>query len=179
MATSLLGTTESVPGTSIPVEFVQQTSCNQPSESYRSAPSTPQKSTPQTNTVTIAYTPTQQLQQQQPGATTPLTNANLSSSLQTDPQSLHRGVTDAAVAGQSLGSGDASQQQSGEVAAVITPTVTSTTDLTQVLSGLQNSGELTSVLQQQPHLVEGTSEHQLSSLNFVAIGVPFTAMHAL
>ena len=177
MATSLLGTTESVPGVSIPVEFVQQTSCNQPSESYRSAPSTPQKSTPQTNTITIAYTPTQQLQQQQPGATS-LTNANLSSSLQTDPQSLHRGVTDAATA-QSLGSGDASQQQPGEVAAVITPTVTNTTDLTQVLSGLQNSGELTSVLQQQPHLVEGTSKHQLSSLNFVAIGVPFTAMHAL
>ena len=103
MATSLLGTTESVPGASIPVEFVQQ-----PSESYRSAPSTPQKSTPQTNTVTIAYTPTptpQQLQQQQPGAT-PLNNANLGSSLQTDPQSLHRGVADVAT------SRDASQQHS-------------------------------------------------------------------
>ena len=50
---------------------------------------------------------------------------------------------------------EASQGGSGEVA-VITPTVTNTTDLTQVLSGLQNSGELTSVLQQQPHLVEGT-----------------------
>ena len=47
------------------------------------------------------------------------------------------------------------QDVSGEVP-VITPTVTNTTDLTQVLSGLQNSGELTSVLQQQPHLVEGT-----------------------
>ena len=105
MATSLLGTTESVPGASIPVEFVQQ-----PSESYRSAPSTPQKSTPQTNTVTIAYTPTPtptqpQLQQQQPGAT-PLNNANLGSSLQTDPQSLHRGVADVAT------SRDASQQHS-------------------------------------------------------------------
>ena len=105
MATSLLGTTESVPGASIPVEFVQQ-----PSESYRSAPSTPQKSTPQMNTVTIAYTPiptpTQsQLQQQQPGAT-PLNNANLGSSLQTDPQSLHRGVTDVATPR------DASQQHS-------------------------------------------------------------------
>ena len=104
MATSLLGTTESVPGASIPVEFVQQ-----PSESYRSAPSTPQKSTPQTNTVTIAYTPTPtptqpQLQQQQPGAT-PLNNTNLGNSLQTDPQSLHRGVADVAT------SRDASAQQ--------------------------------------------------------------------
>jgi hypothetical protein len=112
MATSLLGTAESVPGASIPVEFVQQTDCNQPSESYRSAPSTPQKSTPQTNTVTIAYTPApQQLQQQQQGAT-PL-NTNLSSSLQTDPQTLRRGVTDVHVvtAAQSLGSGDISQQR--------------------------------------------------------------------
>ena len=58
------------------------------------------------------------------------------------------------------------QGASGGVAAVITPTVTNTTDLTQVLSGLQNSGELTSVLQQQPHLVEGTSKHQLFFIKF-------------
>ena len=65
------------------------------------------------------------------------------------------------------------QGASGGVATIITPTVTNTTDLTQVLSGLQNSGELTSVLQQQPHLVEGTSKHQVSLLNFVATGVLF------
>ena len=59
---------------------------------------------------------------------------------------------------------EASQGGSGEVA-VITPTVTNTTDLTQVLSGLQNSGELTSVLQQQPHLVEGTvHKHQMLNI---------------
>ena len=43
-----------------------------------------------------------------------------------------------------------------EVAAV-SPTVANTTDLTQVLSGLQQSGDLNTVLQQQPQLVEGTA----------------------
>ena len=43
-----------------------------------------------------------------------------------------------------------------EVAAV-SPTVPNATDLTQVLSGLQQSGDLSTVLQQQPQLVEGMS----------------------
>ena len=61
------------------------------------------------------------------------------------------------------------QGVSGEVP-VITPTVTNTTDLTQVLSGLQNSGELTSVLQQQPHLVEGT-KHCAKHYNYSTIAI--------
>ena len=40
-------------------------------------------------------------------------------------------------------------------AVTVTPTITNTTDLTQVLSGLQQNNELNSVLQQQPALVEG------------------------
>lgn len=50
---------------------------------------------------------------------------------------------------------DGSQGGSSGEVAVITPTVTNAADLTQVLSGLQTSGDLNSVLQQQPHLVEG------------------------
>ena len=106
MATSLLAA-EGGPA-SIPVEFVQ-TSCNQ-SEAYHSAPSTPQKST--ANTVTIAYTTAQQLQQQvqQQGAT--VSKTNLNSSLQTD-QNLHHSV-----AAQSIGSGNASQQHSVGVSVI-------------------------------------------------------------
>lgn len=47
---------------------------------------------------------------------------------------------------------------SGPISAVtVTPTMTNAADLTQVLSGLQSSGELNTVLQQQPHLVDGMS----------------------
>ena len=53
--------------------------------------------------------------------------------------------------------------QSGAGGVAITPTVANTTDLTQVLSGLQNSGDLNSVLQQQPHLVEGTAPTSYTS----------------
>ena len=59
---------------------------------------------------------------------------------------------------------EVAQSGSGDHVVAITPTVTNTTDLTQVLSGLQNSGELSSVLQQQPHLVEGTSTSIRSKL---------------
>ena len=48
---------------------------------------------------------------------------------------------------------DSQTVASSEVA--VTPTVTNTADLTQVLSGLQHSSELNSVLQQQPALAEG------------------------
>ena len=41
--------------------------------------------------------------------------------------------------------------------AAVSPTVANTADLTQVLSGLQRSGDLNTVLQQQPQLVEGTA----------------------
>lgn len=51
------------------------------------------------------------------------------------------------------GAMEGGRSNASEVA--VTPTVASTADLSHVLSGLQQSGELSSVLQQQPQLVEG------------------------
>lgn len=59
---------------------------------------------------------------------------------------------------------EVAQSRSGDHEVAITPTVTNTTDLTQVLSGLQSTGELSSVLQQQPHLVEGTNINIMFSI---------------
>ena len=47
------------------------------------------------------------------------------------------------------------QSGGGSEVAVTPVAVATTTDLSHVLNGLQHSGELSSVLQQQPHLVEG------------------------